>query len=147
VGAVPFVTDLLPFVRYSGGLPLLIEGAIVSTASVESSRGLELELLMDTVEIRGSNVPGLRQALDAGLRLQSRDLGKTLESVVPSYANPRPLFKTTYLDDTFRISRDQDGKCFVYSRTSGSTVPTDYSGTSADLGISTLVERLGSALF
>ena len=39
---------------------------------------------MDTVEIKGSNVPLLRQALDAGVRLQSRELGRALETLVPS---------------------------------------------------------------
>ena len=78
------------------------------------------------MEIKGSNIPGLRQALDAGLRLESRQLGSALETVVPTYANPQPLFRTTFLDaDGLRISRDQDGKLFVYSKLSDSTTPTE----------------------
>ena len=114
----------------------------MSTASIEANLGTGYRLLMDTVEIKGSNLPGLRQALDAGLKLQSRDLGRTLEDLVPSYANPRPLFRTTYLDGQTRISRDQDGKLFVYSRVSDSTSPTDYSAAQPDLGLGKLIEGL-----
>lgn len=49
----------------------------------------------------------MRQVLDAGLKLQTRQLANVLERVVPSYANPIPVFRTTYLDDELRISRDQ----------------------------------------
>ena len=104
-------------------------------------------LLIDTVEIKGSNSPGLRQALDAGLKLKSRDLGRTLEDLVPSYANPRPLFTTSYLDGAMRISRDQDGKLFVYTRVSDDTAPTDYSGAEADLGVGKLLSGLQKTLF
>ena len=62
---------------------------------------------MVQVEIKGSNLPLLRQALDAGLKLRTRDLGGALEAALPAYANPRPLFRTTYLDEDMRVSRDQ----------------------------------------
>ena len=42
-GAVPFVSDFVPL-AYSGGLPLAITGAIVSTASIELGLGLGLRL-------------------------------------------------------------------------------------------------------
>jgi len=145
-GAVPFLSDFVPFAKYSGGLPLAIRGAIVSTATVEGNLGDAWRLLMDTVEIKGSNIPGLRQLLDGGLRLQSRDLGSALESLVPTYANPQPLFRTTYLDASLRISRDQDGKVFVYSKVSDVTEPTDYSNDSSDLGVASLLQGLSSTL-
>ncbi len=141
VGSVPFVSDFVP-VRYSGGLPLAITGSIVSTASIEANLGDAHQLLMDTVEIKGSNVPGLRTALDAGVRLPTRELGRAIETVNADYANPRPLFRTTYLDEAMRIARDQDGKLFVYSRVSDSTLPTDYSAAKPDLGLTKLVEGL-----
>jgi len=144
-GAVPFLSDLTPF-KYSGGLPVAIRGAIVSTATIESNSGDAWRLLMDTVEVKGSNIPLLRQALDAGVRLKTRDLGAALGQVVPTYANPQPLFRTTYLDATLRISRDQDGKLFVYTRTSAVTLPTDYRGAASDLGVSALVSGLANAL-
>ena len=102
------------------------------------------ELLMDTVEVKGSNLPGVRQALDAGVKLQTRALGGALEQVLPSYANPLPRFEVTYVDDELRISRDQDGKLFVYTRTSDATTPTDYADAAADLGIGELLNGVAS---
>ena len=146
-GAVPFLSDALPFVRYSGGLPLTIQGSIVSTASIEANLGGSWRLLMDTVEIKGSNIPLLRQALDAGLKLQSRDLGRRLEELIPSYANPRPLFRTTYLDGQMRISRDQDGKIFVYVKRSAETQPKTYATSASDLGVGALLSGVGKGFF
>ena len=131
---------------YSGGLPFQIEGAIVSTADIvgQVPEGDAVELLMDTVEIKGSNVPLLRQVLDGGLKLESRNLGGFLEDNIPEYSNPKPLFRTTFLDDKLRICRDQDGKLFVYSKLSESTSPTDYSQNPADLGITKLAESIST---
>lgn len=101
---------------------------------------------MDTVEIKGSNLPGVRQALDAGLKLQSRELAKLLEDTIDSYETPKPMFKTTYLSETMRISRDQDGKVFVYTKSSDRTTPTDYSNDMADLGVSKLLEGFNDSI-
>ena len=147
-GAVPFLAQRVPlpgmFNGYSGGLPLQIEGAIVSTADIvgQPAEGDGVELLMDTVEIKGSNIPLLRGLLDNGVKLESRQLGSLLEDNLPDYANPKPLFRTTYLDDQLRVCRDQDDKLFVYSKLSDSTSPTDYGDSAADLGIGKLVEGL-----
>lgn len=138
-GAVPFV-NLPPF--GSGGLPFTIDGTIVSTASIEAREPGALQLLMDTVEIKGSNLPLLRQVLDAGLRLPTRSLGGVLEQVVPSYANPQPRFLVTYCDKQLRISRDQDGKIFVYTALTADTTATDYSSATADLGVGELLSGL-----
>mmetsp|Transcript_23840 Transcript_23840/g.34136 ORF Transcript_23840/g.34136 Transcript_23840/m.34136 type:complete len:107 (-) Transcript_23840:33-353(-) len=101
---------------------------------------------MDTVEIKGSNIPGVRQALDQGLKLPSRGLAKVLEDNISTYSNPKPVFQTTYLSDTIRISRDQDGKIFVYTKVDDSTDPTDYSGTVSDLGITKLLEGFNDSI-
>ena len=76
------------------------------------------------------------------MRLPTRELGRAIETVNTDYANPQPLFRTTYLDEAMRIARDQDGKLFVYSRVSDSTLPTDYSAAKPDLGLTKLVEGL-----
>jgi hypothetical protein len=147
VGAVPFISDFapffVPFSSYSGGLPFTIDGSIVSSADITpTSSGNAWEIYMDTVQIRGSNVPGLRRVLDEGLKLNSRQLASFLEKNVKDYTTPRPIFKTTYLSDTLRISRDQDGKAFVYAKVSNDTTTTDYSSVDADLGLLKLLEGL-----
>jgi hypothetical protein len=154
VGAVPFLSDLLPGLRYSGGLPFTIDGAIVSTAdaaaapsSSSDDDAAEWELHMDTVEIRGSNVPFLRNLLDSeNVALRSRDLSKVLEDNVDGYDVPRPVLRTTYVDDGMRIVRDVDDNVFVYGRVSDSEVPTDYSGLMPDLGVASLLEGFNDAV-
>ncbi len=111
VGAVPFLSDFLPGLRYSGGLSFTIDGAIVSTAnaaapssSSDYDDAAEWELHMDTVEIKGSNVPILRNLLDSeNVALRSRDLSKVLEDNVDGYEVPKPVLRTTYVDDGMRI--------------------------------------------
>ena len=147
VGSIPFLSDFTPF-AYSGGLPATIDGAIVSSADLApTDDGTAWEIFMDTVEIKGSNVPLLRRVLDGGVKLGSRDLGSFLEDNVDGYTNPRPVFSTTYLDDDVRISRDQDGKVFVYGRVSEDAEPTDYGNVDADLGLAKLLEGLNDSIF
>jgi hypothetical protein len=130
------------------GYPVNIDGAIVSTASIAENRGDGFELMMDSVEIKGSNIPLLRQALDGGLMLRTKPVGSALESVVRDRdLFPTPLFRTTYLDSDMRISRDQDGKYFVYSRVSDVTAPTSYEDVPADLGIPKLLEGAVRTIF
>ena len=100
---------------------------------------------MDTVEIKGSNLPGVRQLLDSGLALRSRALGSALEAGLPGYENPRPMLEITYVDEDTRISRDQDGKLLVYSRIGGVATPTDYSDRPADLGDGKLLDGMQRA--
>ena len=141
VGSIPFLSDFTPF-KYSGGLPFVIEGAIVSSADITPTPdGKGWSILMDTVEIKGSNIPLLRQILDSGrATLKSRDLGSFLENNVDGYTNPRPIFETTYMDNMIRISRDQDGKVFVYAKASDVAEPTEYKSVESDLGILKLLE-------
>ena len=161
VGAIPFLHDVFPFAKYSGGLPVTIDGAIVSTADITpTDDGHGWELLMDTVEIKGSNIPGLRTLLDReGSQLRSRALGAFLETNVDGYTNPTPIFTTTYLsrDGTVRINRDQDGKVFVYIKEPTTTNadgdeedtpadPTSYKTVSADLGLLKLLGGFNDAI-
>ena len=146
VGAVPFLNDFTPF-SYSGGLPFTIDGSIVSQADITpTDDGNSWELLMDTVQIKGSNVPGLRTILDNGLKLQSRGLGSFLENNLDGYTNPRPIFETTYLSDSIRISRDQDGKVFVYAKESEESASTEYKKVEADLGVLKLLGGFNDAV-
>ena len=147
VGAIPFLSDFTPF-KYSGGLPLTIDGSIVSTADVTAtSNSNELELFMDTVEIKGSNIPILRNILDRdNVALKSRSLSKILEDNVSAYEVPKPVLKTTYIDDNMRIVRDVDDNIFVYGKVSDSQEATDYSGVLPDLGIVSLLEGFNDAV-
>jgi len=150
-GAVPFLSDFLPL-RYSGGLPLTIDGAIVSSADAtpvesRSETVTAWELFMDTVEIKGSNLPLLRRILDAdGVALRSRDLSKVLEDNISAYEVPKPRLRTTYVDSQTRIVRDQDDHVFVYGRVSASEEPTDYQGVMPDLGVGSLLEGFNDAV-
>ena len=143
VGSIPFLNDFTPF-AYSGGLPMTIEGAIVSSATIEESgMSQAYKLFMDTVQIKGSNIPLLRSILDSpNVKLQSRELGGFLEDTFPDqYTNPKPVFETIYLDEEgLRISRDQDGKLFAYTKVSDSEEETDYVDVMPDLGFSKLLE-------
>jgi hypothetical protein len=73
-------------------------------------------------------------------------LGDFLEENVDSYTNPRPVFETTYLSETLRISRDQDGKVFVYGKLTDDTEPSDYSTVDSDLGVGKLWEGFNTAV-
>jgi len=144
-GAVPFLRDFT-CLSYSGGWPVTVDGALVSSADITEIGNGALEVYMDTVQVKGSNVPGLRQVLDAGVKLQSRQLADVLERTVSSYTTPKPIFRTTYLEDKFRISRDEDDNIFVYVKTSDSTEPTDYSAMDADLGVLKLLQGFNDAV-
>ena len=80
------------------------------------------------------------------MKLESRKLADVLEQAVPQYETPRPVFETTYLDDKFRLSRDQDGNAFFYVKTSDSKSLTDYSTKDSDLGVGRLLEGFNDAI-
>ena len=153
VGAVPFLSDILPAIRYSGGLPFTIDGAIVSTADVtktmynEDNLMMEWELFMDTVEIKGSNIPILGNILDANnVALKSRDLSKVLEDTIDTYKVPKPIVRTIYVNDDMRIVKDVDDNVFIYAKVSDSEEMTDYSIILPDLGVASLLERFNDAV-
>jgi len=152
-GAIPFLSYFVPSLRYSGGLPFTIDGAIVSSADImpkntsSSSSTMEWELYMDTVEIKGSNIPILRNLLDSeNVALKSRDLSQLLEDNVDSYQAPKPVLRTTYVDSDMRIVRDEDDNIFLYAKVSSSEEPTDYSGVLADFGVASLLEGFNDAI-
>merc|ERR1719221_206293 len=146
VGAVPFLSDFTPL-KYSGGLPFTIDGCIVSTADATPTSAFEWEVWMDKVEIKGSNIPLLRDVLDSDLvTLKSRDLSDALEQNVASYEVPKPVLKTTYVDESMRIVRDIDDNIFVYSKVSDTEEPTDFSNVMADLGVGSFLEKFNDAI-
>eukprot|EP01036_Dinobryon_divergens_P023226 gene23226-31552_t len=105
------------------GLPIVIRGTIVSTADIESRHGGAWTLFMDRVRIKegSSNVPVLGGLLNSFAGLDSRRLSTLLQSLPLSLSShrslsPRPVFRTNFVDDGMRISRDQDDNVFVYTR-------------------------------
>ena len=150
-GSVPFLSDFLPGLKYSGGLPITIDGAIVSTADatpvLSEQGGIEWNLLMDTVEIKGSNLPLLQSILNSdNAKLRTRDLSKLLEENIDSYQTPQVVLRTTFVDSDMRIARDVDDNIFVYGRVSDSEECTDYSGVLPDLGVASLLEGFNDAI-
>ena len=100
------------------GLPLIVTGTIVSAADIIGMETDSWSLLLDRVRIKedSSNIPFLKTWLDTFKGINSRALGNYLESNIENYSNPNPLFRTYFIDDTMRISRDQDDNIFIYVR-------------------------------
>ena len=119
---------------------------------------MALELYMDTVENKGSNIFGLRQILDQdAVKLQSRRLSNLLEQTMPNnyYATPKHIVRITHMSSSssddgggsnIRISRDQDDHIFVYVKTSDTTTPTSYQLVDADLGVARVLEGFNDAV-
>ena len=110
-------------VRQIVQLPLLIsevelfQSVLISTASlraVTTSAGkVAWGVSLRSTQVKGSNPQVVRQL---------RDIKSMMTGVIPA-----PPFETTYLDDSLRISRDQDGNVFVFGKTSDKKTPSDYS--------------------
>lgn len=134
-----FETTVAGFpMRVGGSMPVNIFGSIVSSAEIVGTApggaGLDLTLEMADVEVKGSNIPLLRQALDAGLKLDSRAVNDAVQ-----IDRPFPVFTTTYCDDEVRISRDCDDNLYVYTKESPDFSLTQYDDVSPDLGIPKLL--------
>mmetsp|Transcript_4766 Transcript_4766/g.14142 ORF Transcript_4766/g.14142 Transcript_4766/m.14142 type:complete len:320 (+) Transcript_4766:157-1116(+) len=141
-----FETSVAGFpMRVGGSMPVNIFGSIVSSADVVSAeagaRGLDMTLEMADVEVKGSNIPLLRTALDAGLKLDSRAVNDALP-----IDRPFPVFTTTYCDDEVRVSRDVDDNLYIYTKESDDPTPTSYDDVPADLGIPELLSGVVSVL-
>jgi hypothetical protein len=112
-----------------------IEQAFISVGETTPTYdGQAWSITLDETYIDGLNVPLLRQLLDQ--KLGSRNIPQLLG------ATGDATMRTTYLDDTIRISRDQDDNIFVYEKVSDNTQSTDYSGVPTDFGISKVVDGL-----
>lgn len=111
------------------GLPIVVKGVIqssstitdvVSVGSGEVAR--DLRLMMDTVRIKkgSSNLPFANTFLDRFKGLNTREMSDFLEENLPKdvrdYKAPLPVFRTTYVDQYLRVSRNQDNEIFVYAK-------------------------------
>ncbi len=69
-----------------------------------------------------------------------------LKDNVDGYEVPRPVLRTTYVDNGMRIVRDVDDTVYVYGRVLDSKVPTDYSGVMPGMGVGSLLEGFNNAV-
>ncbi|KAJ1455644.1 hypothetical protein M885DRAFT_587515 [Pelagophyceae sp. CCMP2097] len=140
-----FETDVAAFPQTIGGAaPFTVTGAIVSSADIEDCTEGVLTLLMNDVAVKGSNVPGLRQVLDAGLKIDTRRVADVIKNAIDV---PQPSFRTTFVDGDLRVSRDEDDNVFVYVLESKDPRPTAYDDAPYDLGIPKILTGLRDALF
>lgn len=118
ISSTQLVSEFESNVAVLPGLPLVVKGTIRSVADIESIDDDSWTLLLDTVTIKqgSSNIPGLGSFLDSYSGLPLRPLSRLLQDNIQRYTIPKPVFRTTYLDEDIRISRDQDNNAFVYKR-------------------------------
>jgi hypothetical protein len=103
-------------------IELCSEATIVTKATIQSTlSGTAWEVSASSTELRGSNV-----SVDLVRRLLDIKTGASVPGgdLVPGTA---ATLRTTYLDDSIRVSRDTSGTAFVFKKVSGSTRPTQYS--------------------
>jgi hypothetical protein len=91
-GRVHAVLVRLDTLSYSDGLPLSITGALVSSADITPTYGVAWTVYMDTVQIKGSKITGLRQVLDMeSVRLPSGPWPMSWSKPWPRTRRPSPL--------------------------------------------------------
>lgn len=96
------------------GIPLSIQGTVVSTANLKVVSDKRWELQIESTRVKGSNIP-LFNSLMENLQMEVPvgDLYSSVQGNVPVI----PL-TTFYVDDTLRITRDVDENFFVFIRES-----------------------------
>jgi hypothetical protein len=96
------------------GIPMSLQGTVVSTAALNVVSDKRWELRIETTKVKGSNIPLLNTFLD--------DLQMELPvgNFYTSFRGEVPVIPMTtfYVDDTLRITRDVDDNFFVFIRES-----------------------------
>jgi len=96
------------------GIPISLQGTVVSTAALNVVSDKRWELRIETTKVKGSNIPLLNTFLDdLQMELPVGNFYSSLQGGVPVI----PL-TTFYVDDTLRITRDVDENFFVFIRES-----------------------------
>jgi hypothetical protein len=115
VGAVPFVGKAT--LLGSGGLPIEIVGAIVSTGSLEpvANSTSKVDVSMSDVQVKGSNLP-FSNLLLSSLKLDTTALSTLIGRVNSDYKRPKARMESVYVDGDMKIMRDVDDIHYVYSR-------------------------------
>lgn len=92
------------------GQPFSILGTVVSTASCSIEDDYNLRLKIKDTKIEDSNLPFFK-SIESLAKIPVSNVVQTLFKKVPE-----SLLVTYYIDDTMRITRNQDDSIFVYTR-------------------------------
>lgn len=113
-----FISEFDTKVAIAPGLPINLSGTIRSISDIVDTSDDSLTLYMDKVTSKenSSNFGVINTIFNSYEGLSLRDLASSLKAVNNNYKDPRPVFRTYYLDKHMRISRDQDDNIFVYNR-------------------------------
>lgn len=107
ISEVDLEVGLLP------GIPIQIKGTVVTTASLKVA-GPELwEVKIENTHVVGSNIPIVNEMLEDTLKVEL-PVGEIYNNIMGSV--PVVPFKTYYVDEGIRITRDVDDNFFVFSR-------------------------------
>ena len=94
------------------GIPVRVKGTVVTTASIKVLPPDIHELRVKGTSVKGSNIPIFDQMLDdMDLELP---VGSVYEQLMGT--NPTSVLRTFYVDESIRITRDQDENFYVWTR-------------------------------
>lgn len=109
-----FTSEVDLIVGAMPGLPIVVKGTVISSASLTNVPPETWELQLKKTKVTNSNVPFLDQFLDENpIELAFGDIYSTLTN---NNDIPKSTLKTFYADETIRITRDEDDNFFVFSR-------------------------------
>jgi hypothetical protein len=94
------------------GLPILVKGTVITTASLVVVAPETWEVSVEGTQVKGSNIPFLDQYLDDNPI--EVPVGQAYSTVMGNI--PTSTLKTYYVDEGIRISRDEDDNYFVFVR-------------------------------
>ena len=94
------------------GIPVRVKGTVVTTAMLKVILPEEWDVSVKGTSVKNSNVPIFDQMLDdMDLELP---VGSVYEQVMGK--NPTSVLRTFYVDESIRITRDQDENFYVWTR-------------------------------
>lgn len=107
-----FVSEVDIEVGLLGGLPVVVKGTVVTSATYEVTGPETFDLVVGSTSVKRSNVPFLDQLLDDyPVEVPVGDIYGALRGSVPV-----AKLKTFYIDEAMRITRDQDDNFYVFCR-------------------------------
>lgn len=107
-----FVSEVDLEVGVLGGLPVVVKGTVVTSATYEVTGPETFDLVVSSTTVKKSNVPFLDQLLDDyPVEVPVGDIYGAIRGSVPV-----AKLKTFYIDEAMRITRDQDDNFYVFCR-------------------------------